>query len=161
MSEEFTKLQHLIKDNKAELRLKKSWSRKDIFGIWLYWYCKTKPSVLNLFGKSFILYWLFSSEWLWIPLSIILSIIISNWFFLLCILIPFLITRLLAPIGQRFIFHDAQNNEDLFDDLWQNQAIGIMSVRKHESLIHKDSVPDIIIDPSNHDWRVEISKAEF
>ncbi len=161
MSEEFTRLQHLIKDNKAELRLKKSWLRKDVFGVWLYWYCKTKPSVLCLFGKSFILYWIFSSEWLWIPLSIVLSIIRNNWFFLLCILIPFIVERVLAPVGQSFTISNAQSNEDYLDDLWQNQAIGIVSVKKHASPIHQNGTPDIIIDSYGQDWKKEISKVEF
>lgn len=48
MSEEFTQLQNLIKEGKAELLLKKSWRKSNIFGIWLDWYCDERPSILNL-----------------------------------------------------------------------------------------------------------------
>jgi len=110
-----------------------------------------KQKNLDFFGKPF------SSEWFWIPFSIILAIKINS-FYLLGILMPFLITRLLEPIGQGFIIYDAQNDEVLFDDLWANKAVGIMSVAKHESVIHKNGVPDIIIDPYNQDWREQIIK---
>jgi hypothetical protein len=84
-----------------------------------------------------------------------------NWLFLLCILVPFIITHLLGLVGQGFIIYDTQNNEDLFEDLWRNQAIGIASVKKRESMIHKDGVPEILIDSYNRDWRGEIGKANF
>jgi hypothetical protein len=161
MSEEFIKLQQLIKENKAELRLKKPKTPCQHFFLWLYWDCETRPSILNLYGKSFTLvYWVLLNELVWIVLSIVLAIIV-NWFFLLCILVPVIIKPLLNPIGQGFMIYDAQHNEDLFDDLWQNQAIGIFSSKKHESLVHKDGVPDIIIDPYSQDWRDEIGRAEF
>lgn len=160
MSEEFTKLQNLIKEGKAELLLKKSWRRNDIFGLWLHWHCKEKPSLINFYGKSFILYRLLIWDWLWIPLSIILAVKIS-WLFLLCLLTPFTIVSLVGPIGHGFIIYDAQNDEDLFDDLWQNQAISIASVKKHESMVHKNGVPDIMIVPHKHNWREEIDGNEF
>lgn len=160
MSEEFTKLQNLIKEGKVELLLKKSWRKNNIFGLWLCWYCKEKPSILNLYGRSFVLYRLLIWDWLWIPLSIILAVKFS-WLFLLCLLAPFTIVSLLGPIGHGFVIYDAQNNEDFFDDLWQNQAISIASVKKHESMIHKDGVPEIMIVPYNQDWREKIGKVEF
>ncbi|MDP1760184.1 MAG: hypothetical protein Q8L01_01880 [Candidatus Woesebacteria bacterium] len=154
MTKEFLKLQNSIKENKIELKLKKS--IKDNFGVWIYWFSETKKP--KIFWKIiFVFYWLFSGDWFWIPLSIILAIKI-NLFYLLGILMPFLITRLLKPVGQGFIIYDAQNDEVLFDDLWANKAIGIMSVAKHDSVIHKDGVPDMIIDPYNRDWRKEINK---
>jgi hypothetical protein len=161
-SEEFTHLQHLIKENKATLSLKKSRILGgQHFFLWLYWDCETRPSILNLFGKSFIfLHWVLLNELVWLALSIVLAILI-NWFFLLCILVPVIIKALLNPIGQGFMIYDARNNEDLFDDLWQNQEICIMSVKRHESPIHKDGVPDIIIEPYNQNWREKISKAKF
>lgn len=157
MSKEFLRLQNLIKEKKVEIRLKKS--VKDPFGIWIYWFSETKKP--KFFWKTiFIFYWLFSSEWFWIPFSIILTIKI-NLFYLLGILMPFLITRLLKPIGQGFIIYDAQNDEVLFDDLWTNKAIGIMSIAKHESVVHKNGVPDIIIDSHNQDWREQINKENY
>jgi hypothetical protein len=157
MSKEFLKLQNLVKERKIELRLKKS--MKDIFGIWIYWFSETKKP--KFFWKTiFIFYWLFSSEWFWIPFSIILAIKV-NLLYLLGILMPFLITRLLKPIGQGFMIHDAKNDEVLFDDLWANKTIGIMSTAKHESMIHKNGTPDIIIDPYNQDWREQINKEIF
>ena len=74
---------------------------------------------------------------------------------------PLLITRLFKPIGQGFLIYDAQNNENLFDDLWTNQAIGIMSTAKHESMIRDNNIPDIIIDPYNQDWKEEINSRVF
>lgn len=157
MSQEFSKLQNLIKENKAELRLKKS--VKDTFGIWIYWFSETKkPKVIwkTVFG----FYWLFSSEWFWLPFSVVLAIKINK-LYLLGLLAPFLVTRLLKPIGQGFLIYDAQNNEVLFDDLWTNKIIGITSMKKHKSMIHKNGVPDITIDSYNQDWREQINKKDF
>lgn len=157
MSNEFLQLQNLIKNGKIELKLKKS--LKDTFGIWIYWISETKkPKVL--WKTFFVLYWLFSSEWFWLPFSIFLAIKI-NWLYLLCILIPFLITKLLRPIGQGFIICDAQNDENLFDDLWANQLIGIMSTAKHESVVHRNGIPDTIIDSYSHDWREKVNDGVF
>lgn len=157
MSKEFSQLQNLIKERKVEIRLKKS--VKDTFGIWIYWFSETKKP--KFFWKTiFISYWLFSSEWFWIPISIILAIKVNK-LYLLGFLMPLLITRLLKPIGQGFIIYDAQNDEVLLDDLWANKAIGIMSITKHESVIHKSRVPDIVIDPYNQDWREQINKEIF
>jgi len=154
MSKEFLQLQNLIKEGKVELKLKKS--VKDTFGIWIYWFSRTGR--YKFFWKTiFILYWLLSSEWFWIPLSIILAIKVNK-LYLLGFLIPFLITKLLKSIGQGFMIYDAQNDEVLFDDLWANKSIGIMSTTKHESVIHKSGVPDIIIDSYNQDWREQIIK---
>ena len=152
MSREFSLLQILIKDRKVELRLKKS--LKDPFAIWAYWAGETRKP--KLFWKIlFASYWLFSSEWLWIPLSIFFAVKFG-WFYLLCLLTPFFITQLSKPIGQVFLVSEARKNESLLDDLWQNQMIGILSIAKHESPIHKNGTPDIIIDPSTHDWKKQI-----
>ena len=160
MSDEFTQLQNLIREGKAELLLKKSRCKNDFFGLWLHWYCKEKPSILNLYGKFFILYRLLIWDWLWIPLSIILAVKIS-WLFLLCLLAPITIVHLFGSIGHGFILYDAQNDEVFFDDLWQSQAISIASLKKRESVIHKDGVPENFIVPHNQDWREEIGKANF
>ncbi len=154
MSDEFKKLQKLIKNKQVELRLKKT--LKDTFGVWIYWISETKKPkfVWKIF---FIIYWLFSSEWFWVPFSIVLAIKI-NWLYLFGILMPFLIKKLFKPVGQGFIIFDAQNDEVLFDDLWVNRQIGIMSTKTRESAIHKDGVPEIIIDPYNQNWRDEIFK---
>ena len=163
MSEEFIKLQNLIKENKAALRTKKVKNAGHYFFLWIYWDCTTRPSILNLFGKSYLLIWyVLLNDVVWIAVSIILAIVMNNWFFLLLIAVPMILKIfILNPIGQGFIIYDAQHNEELFDDLWQNQLIGIFSVKKHESPIHKEGTPDIIIDPYNMDWRVEINRAEF
>ncbi len=150
-------LQNLIKEGKIELRLRKS--LRDTFGFWIYWVSEIKKP--KMFWKiCFAFYWLFSSALFWIPCSIVLAIKINK-LYLLFLLIPFLIKRLSGPIGQGFIIYDAQNDEVLFDDLWANKAIGIMSIAKHESVVHKNGVPDIMIDPHKHDWREEIDKNTF
>lgn len=98
-------------------------------------------------------------DWLWLPLAIFIGFRFGWPFGLLAWVAHYIMQKnILSRIGQGFMIYDAQNNEDLFDDLWQNQFIGIVSAKKHESLIHKDGVPDIIIDPSNDDWREEIDK---
>jgi|GEM_PF-3164325 len=154
MTEEYKKLQKLIKENIVEISLKKS--IKDIFGIWLYWYGKENPNLLNLWGKLFYLYWIISSEWLWIPLSIVLSIRYESILSLFLILIPLILTRILKPIGQDFMICDAKNNEKLFEELWENRLIGILSIEKKSSLVHKKGTPTFIIDSHNKNWRTEI-----
>lgn len=158
MSKEFIKLQDQINKGDLELMIKKSLYRQDIFGVWLYWHCKTKPSALNLFGKAYYLYFVFTMDWLWLPLVIFVGVRFG-WLFgvILWIAHYFMQKKVFAGIGQGFTIYDAQNNEDLFDDLWQNQFIGIVSTKKRESNIHKDGVPEIIIDPSGDDWREKIA----
>lgn len=82
-----------------------------------------------------------------------------SWFFLLCLLGPFVIGSFLGAIGHGFIIYDAENDEELFDDLWQNQAVCIASVKKRESVTHKGGVPEIMVTPYNQDWREEIGKS--
>lgn len=152
-SNEFVLLQKLIKENKVELRLKKI--LKDSFGVWLYWYSETK-----LKSKGLVyFYWFISSEWLWIPLAIIISIK-TNYFYLLLIIVPFIITKIFKPIGEGFMIYDAKNNEALFQELWDNKFIGIFSMEKGESLIFKDGGPKFIIDSYRDNWRDEIIKYE-
>ena len=159
MSEEFIKLQGLIHKEKLELRTKKSLYKNDIFGVWLYWYCKTKPSALNLCGNAYYIYFILTTDWLWLPLAIFIGFKFSWLYGLLIWLIHYIVQKkILSEIGQNLMIKDALINEVLFDDLWNNQAIGIMSVKKHESAIHKDGVPDLIIDPSNQNWREVIDK---
>lgn len=154
MSDDFKKLQELINQRQFELGLKKS--LKDPFGVWLYWMSETnKPKFM---WKIFVsAYWLFSSEWFWIPISIVLAFKVS-FFYLLGIFMSFLLTKIFAPIGRDLILSEAKNNEHLFDDLWHNDQIGIMSKRKRESAVHIKGTPEIIIDPYNQDWRVEVRK---
>jgi len=153
MTPEFKKLQYLIKKGVVKLRLKKH--LKDPFHIWIYWFSETKKP--KFFWKTiFVFYLLFSSEWFWIPFSITLTIKINK-LYLLGLLMPFLITRLLKPVGKGFIIHDAQNDEALFNDLWANKLIGILS-KKHKNNTHKNKVLDIVIDSFNQDWKEQINK---
>lgn len=152
-SNEFILLQNLIKENKIEIIFKKT--LKDTFGVWLYWYSEKKLK----FKVLFYLYWLISSEWLWIPLSIFISIKI-NYFYLLLTLIPFIITKIFKSIGEGFLSYEAKRDEVLFQELWDNKFVGIFSKSKIESLIHKEGVPNFVIDSLNQDWKVEIIKYE-
>ena len=155
MSEEFVKLQKLVQEEKLELRLKKF--LKDCFGIYLYWVCNTKPAASNLFGKAFILYWVITSDWFWIILAVIFAIKFTPWFLIL-ILVPFILTKLLEPVGLKMVITAVLENENLFEDLWKNQMIGIMSTKMRESVLHSGGVPEIIIDPINKNWKIEINK---
>jgi hypothetical protein len=154
MSDEFKRLQRLINSKQVELKLKKSLN--DTFGIWLYWISETKKPKF-IWKIFFRMYWLFSSEWFWIPLSIFLAIKM-NLFYLFGFLVPFLVTKIFKPIGQGFIIYDAQKNEELFDDLWDNQQIGIMSTKMSGSVLDQKEFPEIIIDSFNQNWREEIIK---
>ncbi|MBF0595212.1 MAG: hypothetical protein HQL22_09615 [Candidatus Omnitrophica bacterium] len=152
MGQEYKRLQELLKSNILRLELKNS--LKDLFGLWVYWQCKTKPSVINLFGKAFLLYWIISCDWVWVPLAIVLAIKIS-WWFLLIILTPYVITQILGFWGRGFILFDVANDENFFDDLYRNSFIGIFSAANRDSMLHKEGVPEkIILYPK--DWRREI-----
>jgi len=152
-SNEFILLQNLIKENKIEIRFKKI--LKDTFGVWLYWYSEKK-----LKSKIFWwLYWLISSEWLWTPLSIFISIKI-NYFYLLLILTPFVITKIFKPIGEGFLSYDARKDEVLFQELWDNKFIGLFSKERKESIIPQEELPVFIIDSFNQDWKSKIIKYE-
>lgn len=160
MSDEFKKLQDLINKGKLELKIKKSLSRQDIFGIWFYWQCKKKPAVINLFGTAYYIYFVLTMDWLWLPLAIFIGFKFGWIYGLLTWLVHYIVQKkILSRIGQDFMIYDAQRNENLFDELWQNQSIGILSTRKKGSLVQKDGVPEVIIDPHRHDWRKEIKWA--
>jgi hypothetical protein len=162
MSDEFIKLDDLINKGKLELRIKKSLNKKDVFGIWFFWYCKTKPSVLNLFGNAFYVYFILTTDWFWLPLAVFIGFKFGWIYGLLTWVVHYIIQRIVfSGIGQGFMLYDAQHNENLFDDLWQNQSIGILSVKKRDSVMHEDGVPVIIIDPHNQDWRKEIKTGKF
>lgn len=162
MSDEFKTLQYLIKKGEFDLILKRSITRNNIFGVWLYWYCKTKPSVINIFGTSFYIYYIFSNDWLWLALSVIIGYKFGWMLGLLTWAIHYFIQKhVFDGIGQGFMLYDAQTNEELFDELWQNQSIGIVSVRKHKSPIHREGVPDMFIDSRSHDWKKELNKLDF
>lgn len=143
MSSEFVKLQKLLQENRIELKFKKT--VKDSFGLWLYWISKTRnPKII--YKLIYVFYWLFSSEWLWFPASIYLTIKFS----LLCLLLlsfPWLISHIFSIFGQSLLINDAKKNESLFIDLWQNRLLGIFS---SETINDR---PKFVIDSFNQNWR--------
>jgi len=158
MTTDFVRLQKLIEGKVVELRLKKK--IKDNFYLWLYWYSKRKKPRF-IWVPLYFTYWLFSSEWFWLPFSAVLALEINKWF-LLGLVFPFTIRKILSPIGQGFLLYDAQNDEALFDGLWENKVIGIVSVMRRERLTYNDGVPDIIIDSTiQSDWREQIKNKKF
>lgn len=151
-SGEFTFLQELLKRKIFKILLKKT--LKDEFGVWLHWSCKTRPSFLNGFGITWYIYWIFSSEWFWIPFAIFMGYKFT-WLYLLLILVSPLITRLLRPVGHGFLIYDAQVNEELFDDLWNNNLVGIASTEMYTSPGSGKATPKIIIMPPQA-WKDEM-----
>jgi hypothetical protein len=158
-------LQELAHKNIIEIRTKKNFTSE--FGTWLYWVCKTKPSIWNLFGFLFypylIFYYSLSFAFIWLPLLFIIMKF-SWWYWLLSFLIgitvvPLFIKRVIDAVGQGFIIFDALQNEELFDDLWQNNFIGILGKETYISPGTGIATPKIIIN-SPHDWREEIFELE-
>ena len=149
MSKEFSLLKALIQEGKIELRLKKS--LKDPFGVWLYKNNKTKEN--KFIWKVLVAsYWLFTSEWFWLPFSIVLAIK-ASWIFLFCLLVPLLMAAYFGSIGKELMISEAQNDESVLDALWENQFIGILSKEKYEGR----QTPIFIIDPHELDWRSGIA----
>lgn len=144
MSDEFKKLQKLIKNNKVEFRLKRSFT--NTFGFWIYWFSETKKPKF-VWKTFFIIYWLLSSFRFWIFVSIVLSVLKVNGIYLFASLTPFLIIRLFDEVGQGFIIYDAQNDEALFHLLWATNKIAIMITKT-----------GFIIPSGTRDWSMILDK---
>lgn len=122
MTEEFLKLQKLIEDGKAKI----SFNRFLVghpFDLWL----EFKHKFL------FYTYPVLTSEWLFIPLSIYLSIHFGFksfwWLILLGIAIPWVIDDLTKKTGYRLLSKCLLENEDLFDSYWRSKSTTIESTK--------------------------------
>lgn len=163
MSKEFEELQSLLKQNRCELKLKKH--IKDMFLLWLHGVSSTRPSFWNLFGYAGGVYMILLNEIIWIIVSIFVAYN-YGWIYLILIFVPVVIKVILKPVGQGFIIADLQENEALFNALWDRKAIGICSIKKRKSTIHKNGIPEVIIDSDDSlpgyvgDWKSQLSKIE-
>jgi hypothetical protein len=163
MSKEFEYLQLLLNQKKFELKLKHH--IKDMFGLWLHGVSVTRPALWNLFGYARGVYMFLFSLIVWIPVTLFLGYK-YGWIYLFVFFIPYLVRIILKPIGQGFLLADLKVNEDLFNMLWNRKAIGICSIKKKESVVHKNGVPEVIIDSDIGmpgyvgDWKSQLSKIE-
>lgn len=83
-----------------------------------------------------------------------------NYFYLILVLIPFVITKIFKPIGEGFLSYEAKKDEVLFQELWNNKLIGLFSNTINEGPINKEGTHIVIIDSLNRDWKSEIIKYE-
>ncbi len=163
MTEEFKRLQSLLSSGKCELKLKRH--IKDNFGLWLHGVSTTRPSAWNLFGYAGGVYMFLLSWIIWVPVTFFFGYK-YGWIYLTIILVPYLIRMILRPVGQGFLLADLKVNEDLFESLWDRKAIGICSIKKRESLIHKEGIPEVMVDSDTGrpgyvtDWKSQISLLE-
>lgn len=144
MSQEFVALQDCIKSNKCELKLKRSLGG-DEFVLWLQLKGDISPSVWNLFGYAGSIYLILTMELIWIIVALFIAYKFG-WLLFFLIFIPFFLIKLLMKeVGKGFLLADAQDEERLFNFLWDKEKIGIFSIRKRESLVNKDGIPEVMI----------------
>ena len=98
----------------------------DLLGLWLYWVCKTKPSIFNLFGFLFYLYWIISNDFTWIIVIAYLSIT-RSWWFLVLWGFRYISWRITNEIVKRLLISDLFRSRELFDELLEN---GVTYVKK-------------------------------
>ncbi len=172
MSKEFQKLKELHKESKIFISYKKS---MDPFQVWLLWFSgwlgKLKKGKL-IWKFFYILYWVITSFWIWIIFSLTMTIVYNNKLYLLCVLIPFIITHLCRSVGHGFLTYDMLQDEKMLDTLWSKGLVGgILSTKKKNWGEEKDEIinelgkkysahhPEIAIwSYNNKDWREELLK---
>jgi hypothetical protein len=172
MSKEFQKLKELHKKNKIFISYKRS---MDPFQVWLLWFSGWLSELKKgkLIWKFFyILYWVTTSFWIWIIFALSMTFV-YNKLYLLCVLIPFIITHLFRLVGHVFLTYDILQDEQMLDTLWVTGLVaGILSTKKENWEDEKDEITKEVAKKyyshhsevaiwsyNNEDWREELLKS--
>ena len=169
MTEEFKKLQQLIRDGKAVIGLNKYFIMPTYLDCLRY---RSTPLFLALVLISLPFSW-----WLCIPISLLLAWKFASWWIILLgIGLPWIVVHLEKEFGFRFVRKSASTDERVFEFLWSLHPFRItisstsMETRAESLglLASDDSLsedPDyynvlqskVFISPPN-DWKKEITE---